>query len=139
MEMVAQTLVGMLERRAELTPERLVYRFLEDDETEPHQVLTYGELDRHARAIASAMEQTGVEGPAVLLYPPGLDFLAAFFRMPVRRSTGNSGLSARTAYGRALARHSGGFGRRRDLDDGAGAFAPGRGHRRRRASVLTHR
>ena len=79
MEMVAQTLVGMLERRAELTPERLVYRFLKDDETEPHQVLTYGELDRHARAIASAMEQTGVEGPAVLLYPPGLDFLAAFF------------------------------------------------------------
>lgn len=60
MEMVAQTLVGMLERRAELTPERLVYRFLEDDETEPHQVPTYGELDRHARAIASAMEQTGV-------------------------------------------------------------------------------
>ena len=42
--------------------------------------LTYGELDQKARAIAAQLQELGLTGErALLLFPPGLDFLAAFF------------------------------------------------------------
>ncbi|MGH9765367.1 MAG: AMP-binding protein, partial [Blastocatellia bacterium] len=41
---------------------------------------THGELDRRARAIGSALRELARPGqPALLLYPPGLDFIAALF------------------------------------------------------------
>jgi acyl-CoA synthetase (AMP-forming)/AMP-acid ligase II len=50
-----------------------------DGETEKG-TLTYGELDRNARAIAAALRSRGLAGEqALLLYPPGLDYIAAFF------------------------------------------------------------
>ena len=46
----------------------------------PDEPLTWGELDRRARAIAAALTEAGAAGErALLLYPPGLDYLAAFF------------------------------------------------------------
>ena len=40
--------------------------------------LTYGELLRHAQAIGAALQRAGEAGErALLLYPPGLDFVAA--------------------------------------------------------------
>jgi acyl-CoA synthetase (AMP-forming)/AMP-acid ligase II len=42
--------------------------------------LTYGELDQRARAIAALLQEHNAEGERVLLlYPPGLDFIAGFF------------------------------------------------------------
>src|SRR5262249_44908330 len=42
--------------------------------------LTYAELDRRARAIASWLQEAGARGErALLLYQPGLDYIAAFF------------------------------------------------------------
>jgi len=42
--------------------------------------MSYGELDRRARAIAALLQERGIAGGrALLLYPPGLDFIAGFF------------------------------------------------------------
>jgi len=42
--------------------------------------LTYAQLDRRARAIAAGLQDMGFAGQCVLLvYPPGLDFITAFF------------------------------------------------------------
>ncbi len=42
--------------------------------------LTYAELDRRARAIGAKLTELGMRGErALLLYPPGLDFVIGFF------------------------------------------------------------
>ncbi|MGH9939697.1 MAG: AMP-binding protein, partial [Blastocatellia bacterium] len=57
----------------------MAYTFLADGETEEVR-LTYGELDRRARAIGARLNQFVSQGErALLLYPPGLEFIAAFF------------------------------------------------------------
>ncbi len=44
------------------------------------EVWTYADVDRKARAIAASLQSMGMEGErALLLYPSGLDFVAAFF------------------------------------------------------------
>jgi len=73
------TMVEMLRVGAEDHPERLLYTFLEDGETQERN-LTYGAIDRQARAIAARLQAMHLEGERVLLlYPPGLDFIIAFF------------------------------------------------------------
>src|ERR687883_731645 len=73
------SLIELLRRRAEEQPERLAYTFLVDGETE-EQHITYGELDRQARAIAAWLQSNGSDKERVLLlYPPGLQYIAAFF------------------------------------------------------------
>jgi len=53
--------------------------FLSDGESEENPI-TFAELDRQARAIATWLQAHGFQGQrALLLYPPGLDFIAAFF------------------------------------------------------------
>ena len=53
--------------------------FLRDGKTD-ELVLTYAELDRQARAIGARLQAMGMTGErALLLYPAGLDFIAAFF------------------------------------------------------------
>jgi amino acid adenylation domain-containing protein/non-ribosomal peptide synthase protein (TIGR01720 family) len=75
----ARTLVGLLGWRARNEPERVAYRFLSEGEAQAEQV-TYGELERRARAVAAALQSMRAEGErALLLYPPGLDYVAAFF------------------------------------------------------------
>ena len=73
------TLVEILRWRALHQPERLAYTFLQDGETEEVH-LTYAELDRRARAIGARLQSLGAYGErALLVYPPGLEFVAAFF------------------------------------------------------------
>jgi amino acid adenylation domain-containing protein/non-ribosomal peptide synthase protein (TIGR01720 family) len=73
------TLTELLDQRALYLPDRLAYTFLLDGETtELH--LTYEELQRRARAIAATLRQASAKGKrALLLYPPGLDFIQGFF------------------------------------------------------------
>lgn len=73
------TLLDVLRRRAADTPSKRAYTYLRDGEQD-EQSWTYGELDRRARAVAAVLQAAGAEGRrALLLYPPGLDYLAAFF------------------------------------------------------------
>jgi acyl-CoA synthetase (AMP-forming)/AMP-acid ligase II len=65
--------------RAEQQPEHRAFTFLLDGDREG-QSMNYGEIDRQARAIASLLQRYGSEGErALLLYPPGLDFVPAFY------------------------------------------------------------
>jgi amino acid adenylation domain-containing protein len=74
-----QTLVDLLRWRALTQPDKAAYTFLTDGESE-EVTLTYGELDRQARAIGACLKPLVKPGDRVLLlYPPGLDFTAAFF------------------------------------------------------------
>ncbi len=73
------TLVDLLGYRAQNQSDQTGYIFLQDGETEADR-LTYQELDRQARAIASQLQSLDAVGSrALLLYPPGLEFIAAFF------------------------------------------------------------
>ncbi|MET0401388.1 MAG: fatty acyl-AMP ligase, partial [Cystobacter sp.] len=73
------TLLELLRGRATDTPTRHAFSLLEDDETES-QRWDYGELDRQARAIAATLQRhVGPGERALLLYPFGLDYIAAFF------------------------------------------------------------
>ncbi len=73
------TLAGLLRARAAERPERTAFTFLADGEVEGAR-LTYGELDRRAQAVAHTLRESLQPGDrALLLYPPGLDFIAAFF------------------------------------------------------------
>jgi len=74
------TLIEMLRDRAERRGGDLSYTFLLDGETaEAH--LTYGELDRRARGLAATLAREGITAGerVLLLYPPGLDYITAFF------------------------------------------------------------
>ena len=76
---VPTTLVDLLRERAECQADDRAYTFLVDGESEEIH-LTYHELDRQARAIGAWLQSQGLKGQrAMLLYPPGLDFIAAFF------------------------------------------------------------
>src|SRR5439155_506248 len=78
-EIPSGTLIETLRFRAEHQSDRLAYGFLTDGESQEVQV-TYGQLDRLARAIGALLQEIGDAGqPVLLLYPPGLDFVAAFF------------------------------------------------------------
>ncbi|MBV7339837.1 AMP-binding protein [Chloroflexi bacterium TSY] len=71
--------VDLLCWRAENQPDQIAYRFLVDD-TGLEENLTYAELDRQARSIATRLQQIGTSGErALLLYPPSLSFIAAYF------------------------------------------------------------
>lgn len=73
------TLVDMLRDRAARQPQQLAYRYLLDGEVE-ELCVTYQELDRQARTIAAALQSLAPAGErAILLYPAGLEFIAAFF------------------------------------------------------------
>jgi amino acid adenylation domain-containing protein len=74
-----RTLIELLRSRAIEQPEQIAYTFLIDGEAEEASV-TYAELDKRSRAIAGLLQSLDAEGRGVLLlYPPGLDYIAAFF------------------------------------------------------------
>jgi amino acid adenylation domain-containing protein len=71
--------VELLRLRAREEPQPPIYTFLVNGEEESDR-LTSRELDRRARAIGALLQENGGRGErALLLYPPGLDFIAAFF------------------------------------------------------------
>lgn len=72
-------LVNLLQYRALYDPHSLMYTYL-DDTGKVERTFTIADLDRKARAIASTLLEMGKPGDHVLLlYPSGLDFVAAFF------------------------------------------------------------
>ncbi|RYZ32022.1 MAG: hypothetical protein EOO72_15930, partial [Myxococcaceae bacterium] len=72
------TLIELGRLRAASQPDRVVHTFLRDGEHEAAS-LTFGQLDQKARAIAAVLQQGSAVGErALLLQPPGLDFIAAF-------------------------------------------------------------
>jgi acyl-CoA synthetase (AMP-forming)/AMP-acid ligase II/acyl carrier protein len=72
------TVVARARAWAETRAAARAYTFLKDGETESAS-LTFAELDVVARAIAAALQDhAGTSERALLLYPPGLDFIAAF-------------------------------------------------------------
>ncbi|MGH8531268.1 MAG: AMP-binding protein, partial [Gammaproteobacteria bacterium] len=73
------TLVELLRWRALHQPDRHAYTFVLDGESKEAR-LTYAELDRQARAIAARLQARGTQRERVLLlYPSGLEYIAAFF------------------------------------------------------------
>jgi acyl-CoA synthetase (AMP-forming)/AMP-acid ligase II len=73
------SLVDLLCYRSQNQPSKTAFIFLSDGETETH-ALTYQALDRQARAIAHHLQSVANQGNRVLLlYPPGLEFISAFF------------------------------------------------------------
>ncbi|MFE7720677.1 AMP-binding protein [Nocardia rhizosphaerihabitans] len=76
---VARNWVELVSARAQQFGDRTAYTFLDEDGRES-AVLTYRELDRRARAIAHTLTTRCARGDRVLLlYPAGLDYVAAFF------------------------------------------------------------
>ena len=74
-----QTLVDLLDYRAAQQPDHIVFRFINSDGREDGS-LTFAQLQRRARTIASHLTEHVVPGDrVVLLVPPGLDYVAAFF------------------------------------------------------------
>jgi acyl-CoA synthetase (AMP-forming)/AMP-acid ligase II/acyl carrier protein len=72
------TLVDILHHRTVQQPEQLAYTFLVDGEDQAVS-LTYGELGAQVKAIALHLQSCCNPGDrAVLLYPPGLDYVVAF-------------------------------------------------------------
>lgn len=79
LEQQVATLVELLRWRAQQQGDRCAYTFLVDGETQAIS-LTYFELEQRARAIAGWLQTQASPGDrALLLYPPGLDYISAFF------------------------------------------------------------
>ncbi|NER84067.1 MAG: fatty acyl-AMP ligase, partial [Leptolyngbya sp. SIO1D8] len=73
------TLVDLLRFRATHQLESTAYQFLADGDVET-AAITYGELDRATRAVSTLLQGLNCQGkPVLLLYPPGLDYIVAFF------------------------------------------------------------
>ena len=72
------TVIDVLHYRTVQQPDQIVYTFLKDGETATDQ-LTYRELQQHVLAIAAQLQRHTTPGArAILLYPPGLDYITAF-------------------------------------------------------------
>ncbi|HIK43756.1 MAG TPA: AMP-binding protein [Leptolyngbyaceae cyanobacterium M65_K2018_010] len=75
----AETLIDLLSRRAQQTPDRVIYRFLPDGVPDQAEEITYAALQERAQAIAVLLHDLGcLHQPVLLLYPAGLDYIAAF-------------------------------------------------------------
>ncbi|OQR94824.1 fatty-acid-CoA ligase [Achlya hypogyna] len=75
------SIVDLLRRRAEETPDKVVYVFL-DDAGKESVSLTFADVDRAARRVAATLQtEAGLQkGDRVMLcYPPGLDFAMGFW------------------------------------------------------------
>jgi acyl-CoA synthetase (AMP-forming)/AMP-acid ligase II len=72
-------LIDLLARQADSKAEQIAFTFLQDGEQEELN-WTYGRLATASRAVASHLQSLNAFGErALLIYPPGLDFIAAFW------------------------------------------------------------
>lgn len=77
--MHTQSLSDVLAHHAEKIGEQPVYHYMSPRTTAP-LTLTYRELHEHTCMLAAALQRHGLQGKnALLMYPPGLEFIKAFF------------------------------------------------------------
>jgi acyl-CoA synthetase (AMP-forming)/AMP-acid ligase II len=69
----------LLRERAKEQPDRMAFRFVDD--AGAAQEITYAQLRKRASAVAARMLENADEPtrPALLLYPPGLDYVTGLF------------------------------------------------------------
>lgn len=74
------TLVNLLQYRALEQPQQVAFTFVKSGQTQI-DTITYEQLDCRAKAIATQLRSLGIGSGerALLLYPSGLDYIAAFF------------------------------------------------------------
>ncbi len=72
-------LVDVLRFWADRVPAKDLFKFLTEGDLQG-TTITYATMDKIARSIASKLTEMGLSGErAVLLYPPGLEYIAGFF------------------------------------------------------------
>lgn len=72
------TIIDLIKARAECCADQTAYTFWQGHNQ--YEELTFADLHRRSQAIAAHLQNLGVLGNrALLLYPPGLDFITAFF------------------------------------------------------------
>lgn len=75
----SRTLISLLRTRAAEQPDRTGYTFLVDGEEEV-STFNYSQLDQQARMIGATLQSLAQPGErALLIYQPGLEYIAAFF------------------------------------------------------------
>ncbi len=78
-EVDGPSLVEVLQHWASRRADHSAYTFLADGAT-PGPPLTFGDLDRRARALGATLQALAARGErALLLHPPGVDFVVAFW------------------------------------------------------------
>ncbi|WNG17860.1 AMP-binding protein [Cystobacter fuscus] len=81
------SLIELVRHHGERRPDKTSFVFLEDGEKESG-VLTFGQLEQRVRAVAAQLQELGAtDQRALLLYPPGLDFIIAFLGCVYARVT----------------------------------------------------
>jgi len=74
------SVVSALRHHASVRPDARAYTFLIERSGEEQASLTFAELDRYAGVVAAHLRRRGRPGDrALLLFPPGLDFLISLF------------------------------------------------------------
>ncbi len=82
---IFSSLVTLLAHRAETQPDDRAYLFLSDRGTE-EAALTFSQLHDAAQALAAQLTKIAKPGDrAILVFPPGLEFLVAFFGCLIAR------------------------------------------------------
>src|SRR5260370_16372313 len=82
---IFSSLVTLLAHRAEAQPDDRAYLFLSDRGTE-EAALTFSQLHDAAQALAAQLTKIAKPGDrAILVFPPGLEFLVAFFGSLIAR------------------------------------------------------
>lgn len=74
-----ETLVDVLHFRARTSPDRILYRFV-PGESKPELAMSYRDLRDRALSLAARITEYAKPGDrALLLIPPGLDYITAYF------------------------------------------------------------
>jgi acyl-CoA synthetase (AMP-forming)/AMP-acid ligase II len=74
------SMTDLLAKRAADMPDSQAFVYIPEREGGPRAALTYRELELRARATAARLSRLTTPGDrAVLLFPPGLEFIVAFF------------------------------------------------------------
>src|SRR5262245_39923806 len=78
---MSSNIVDRLRARAEAQPDALLYRYLQNGDVDgAQQCVSYGEVERRARAIAVLLQDAGLSGkPVLLLFAPGIDYIVGLF------------------------------------------------------------
>ncbi len=72
-------ILNILRYQTKKQPDKVGYIYLQDGENKVIS-LTYGELEKRARSIAANLQtMTRTSDRTLLVYPPGLEFISAFF------------------------------------------------------------